>query len=163
MKINRRSSQTTATDEKLVLKRDQGTKKPFIIFKERLKISLIIFVIYLFLNFLHIGCPIKFTTGISCPGCGMTRSVLSVLRFDFKTALYYHPLFFLTPFMFIMFLFEAYMKPKYLKIAWSLIIAAFIVVYIIRLFFTGSDVVEIDIWDGAVLKLIHQIYVGGFK
>ena len=37
-------------------------------------------------------CPFKAVTGIPCPGCGMTRAVLSALRGDFRTAFYYHPL-----------------------------------------------------------------------
>lgn len=40
----------------------------------------------------HIPCPIHYLTGISCPGCGMSRSVLALLRLDFSAALYYHPL-----------------------------------------------------------------------
>ena len=43
-------------------------------------------------------CPIKYTTGVSCPGCGMTRALISLVRLDFESALYYHPLVFLLPF-----------------------------------------------------------------
>ena len=46
---------------------------------------------------LGIGCPIKFITGISCPGCGMTRAWLEALRLDFDAALAYHPLFWTVP------------------------------------------------------------------
>lgn len=44
-----------------------------------------------------IGCPIRFVTGISCPGCGLTRAWLSALQFDFAAAMAYHPLFWLVP------------------------------------------------------------------
>ena len=37
-------------------------------------------------------CPFKAVTGIPCPGCGMTRAVLSACKGDFRGAFYYHPL-----------------------------------------------------------------------
>ena len=37
-------------------------------------------------------CPFKAITGIPCPGCGMTRAVLSACRGDFAGAFRYHPL-----------------------------------------------------------------------
>ncbi|WP_215225461.1 DUF2752 domain-containing protein [Echinicola shivajiensis] len=40
-------------------------------------------------------CLIKNTTNIPCPSCGSTRSVLSILHFDFPMAFYYNPLGFL--------------------------------------------------------------------
>ena len=36
-------------------------------------------------------CPFKAVTGIPCPGCGMTRAVLSACRGDFSGAFHYHP------------------------------------------------------------------------
>lgn len=59
-----------------------------------------------------VTCPIQWLTGISCPGCGMTRACLSLLlgiRFaggpnaaagfggHIYTAWYYHPLVFVVP------------------------------------------------------------------
>lgn len=124
---------------------------------ERLKICALMFVSYFILNLFHMGCPIKFTTGISCPGCGMTRAVLSVLRLDFQDAFHYHPLFMLAPIIFLLFLFESYIKPKYCKGAWTVIIILFIVTYLIRLIFMESSVVRIDFQSGIVLRLIHKI------
>lgn len=135
----------------------------FKILKDRFIISFYILIIYLFLSYLHVGCPIRFFTGISCPGCGMTRAIFELLHFDLKTALYYHPLFFITPFMYFFFLFEAYFNPTLNKIIWAITIILFITVYIIRLFILHNDVVTIDIYQGIMIKLIHQIYVGGFK
>ena len=48
-----------------------------------------------FCHLLGITCPIKYVTGISCPGCGMTRAWLSLLRGDTAQAFAYHPLFLL--------------------------------------------------------------------
>ena len=56
------------------------------------KLSACFFLIIILLYFTHIGCPIKFITGISCPACGMTRAVLAILHGDTHAALNYHPL-----------------------------------------------------------------------
>jgi hypothetical protein len=37
-------------------------------------------------------CPFKVMTGLPCPGCGMTRSVVTLLHGDLRTSLYFHPL-----------------------------------------------------------------------
>ena len=41
---------------------------------------------------LDVGCLFRKLTGVPCPGCGMTRAHLAVLRLDFRAAFYYHPL-----------------------------------------------------------------------
>lgn len=43
----------------------------------------------------RIPCVIKETTGFYCPGCGMTRMCLALLRFDFVTAFRCNQLLFL--------------------------------------------------------------------
>jgi hypothetical protein len=58
---------------------------------------------WLFVNLYHASasqklpgvCLVKNITGIPCPACGSTRSVMSLLHGDFYTALYYNPLGFL--------------------------------------------------------------------
>lgn len=55
------------------------------------QILLWIFLAVGILLFYH--CPIKTIIGISCPGCGMTRALISALCFDFSKAFHYHPLF----------------------------------------------------------------------
>lgn len=37
-------------------------------------------------------CPLKLLTGLDCPGCGLSRALLCLLRLDFQGALHYHPL-----------------------------------------------------------------------
>ncbi|WZL82777.1 DUF2752 domain-containing protein [Vallitaleaceae bacterium 9-2] len=51
-------------------------------------------------------CPIKLTTGLPCPGCGMTRAHIALLNLDLSQALYYHPLFFVPAGVFAIFLFQ---------------------------------------------------------
>lgn len=51
-------------------------------------------LICILLPYLSAGglCIIRRVTGFPCPGCGMTRAVLSLLRGDIRTAFAYHPL-----------------------------------------------------------------------
>ncbi len=56
-----------------------------------IKIFLLLGSIILFFNLSYIGCPIRFATGVPCPTCGITRAVISLLRFDFATSFYYLP------------------------------------------------------------------------
>ena len=44
----------------------------------------------LILYFLGISCPIYAITGVKCPTCGVTRALISLLRFDLKGYLTYN-------------------------------------------------------------------------
>ena len=48
-----------------------------------------------------IRCLFKYTLGIPCPGCGLTRAWLSFFRLDLKEALRWHPLFWLVPILLV--------------------------------------------------------------
>jgi len=41
------------------------------------------------------GCPFSRIFHTPCPGCGMSRAYIALLRFDIAAAFGYHPLFFL--------------------------------------------------------------------
>jgi hypothetical protein len=133
---------------------------PHAIIKDRLLLMLYLAGIYLFFSLLHIGCPLKFITGISCPGCGMTRAYHSLMQLDINKAVHYHPLFFLVPLMVALYLFDFYIKPKFVKGLWAVIIIVFLSTYLFRLFLSQSDVVEIDIASSIMLKL-YQLILGG--
>jgi len=67
---------------------------------KNLLVLVILFVVYYAIAaFLHRDtyCLIKNTTGFPCPGCGMTRSYVSLLHGDVQGAFYYHPLFWTVP------------------------------------------------------------------
>lgn len=82
----------------------------------------------------HLGlCPIRNITGLPCPGCGMTRAFLAVARFDFARAFEFHPLFWLIPLIFLIYLlrnkvplFMRLVKNK--AVTWSLV-GLFIITY----------------------------------
>lgn len=63
---------------------------------------------------MHIPCIYKTLFGIPCPGCGMTRAVLSALRLDFKSAFSYHPMFFTLPVCWLYIMFDG----KFFNIVW---------------------------------------------
>lgn len=62
----------------------------------------VLFVAWLALYLLDIGCVFRLMTGIPCPGCGMTRAWLAALRLDFAAAFAYHPLFWVVPIAFVL-------------------------------------------------------------
>lgn len=48
-----------------------------------------------------IPCIFHLVTGLDCPGCGITRMFLSLLKGDVRMAFFYHPIVFLSlPFLF---------------------------------------------------------------
>lgn len=43
-----------------------------------------------------IPCPFHFFTGLKCPGCGVSRMFISLIKFDFQSAFYANRLLFIT-------------------------------------------------------------------
>ena len=41
-----------------------------------------------------LGCPFYRLTGLKCPGCGVSRMILSVFRGEFSAAFFYNPVIF---------------------------------------------------------------------
>lgn len=104
-------------------------------------IFIVIIVVYLLAFYLldphGPNCLVKRTIGIPCPGCGMTRAVYYLSLFDFKQALYFHPLVFLMPFIILTLLLKGYgifQKLFHSKVFWGVTLFLFITVYIIRMY-----------------------------
>lgn len=57
----------------------------------------IISVLYYF----RVPCVIDYLFHIPCPGCGMTRAVISAINFDFIAAFGFHPMFWSVPVIFL--------------------------------------------------------------
>ncbi len=49
-------------------------------------------------------CPMAASLGVPCPGCGLTRATLALLRGDVAAALHFHPLVWLLTPLFVLFL-----------------------------------------------------------
>ena len=114
-------------------------------------------VLYVVLENLGITCPIKFFTGISCAGCGMSRAWLSVLRLDMAGAFRYHPLFFLPPVVLVVILLKSKINIKIYKIIIFTIIIMFAIVYICRLIWSGDDVVVFEPEKNILFRIIRVI------
>lgn len=115
---------------------------------------------YAGLHFVGIGCPILFFTGISCPGCGMTRAYFSLLRFDFSAALGSHPLFPLPPILLLLFLFKEEGKlPKrvYDTAVWAFC-GLFLAVWALRMIFGDGEIVTFSPENGFFLRVIRAIF-----
>ena len=92
-------------------------------------IFLIIYIAYFFI--FHPGetnCLVKRTIGIPCMACGMSRAFISLLSFNLKEAFHFHPLFFIVPFLVIVFLFQEIRfmgRLFHSKLFWSIILSLF--------------------------------------
>ena len=105
-----------------------------------------------------IGCPIKFFSGISCAGCGMTRACLSALRFDFAEAFYYHPLWVVLPIGAILLaVFGLRGKKKAFAVTGYTFVALLILVYVIRMLFSDGVVVNFSFSEGFVYRLWQNL------
>ena len=80
-----------------------------------------------------IGCPIKWLTGVSCPGCGMTRAWLCALRLDAYLAVAYHPLFWMLPLALALVALRGHIPRPALDAALALCVVAVLAVWAVRL------------------------------
>jgi hypothetical protein len=88
---------------------DKTRVRRYLVFLAALTVAGAVFLA-LYLRFGRgIPCVFYAVTGLQCPGCGSTRSVLALLRFDFKSAFIYNPLFVLL-IPWLAFLFAVYSK-----------------------------------------------------
>ncbi|WP_442911563.1 DUF2752 domain-containing protein [Lachnospira sp.] len=130
-------------------------------FKNRLKdfIKLLLMIIFfcIILSITRIGCPIKFITGISCPGCGMTRAWIYLLHGDIHLAFYYHPLFFLVPIAFLVTFLNGKFISKYRNIILLLILLAFILVYIIRMVSGDNEIVTFHPSNNIINRILRNM------
>ena len=114
-------------------------------------------VLYVVLENLGITCPIKFFTGISCAGCGMSRAWLSVLRLDMAGAFRYHPLFLLPPVVLVVILLKSKINIKIYKIFMFTIVAAFVIVYMYRMIWGEGDIVVFKPEDSIIWRIIKSL------
>ncbi len=115
-------------------------------------------VLYGIFGLVGIGCPIKFITGISCAGCGMTRAWLSLLHGDFTGAYYYHPLFLLPAVVVLLILNRNRINSKLYKGSLALIVVIFLVVYVARMLSPTDSIVVFQPENGFVGRHIRRLY-----
>lgn len=104
-----------------------------------LKIKLLLTAAYLIITALLIyfgaECILLRFVGIPCPGCGMTRAVLSAIRLDFISAFKLHPMFWSMPILYLYFLTDGKLiKNRAVNTAVFIFIAiGFLISWIIKL------------------------------
>lgn len=126
-------------------------------------VACVIIIFYALIESIGITCPIRFLTGISCAGCGMSRAWLCVLQFDFRRAFEYHPLFPLPGFFAIGFLFRRRIPEKVKRALCLILVILFMVVYIFRLADGSDSIVVFEPEHGLILRVLHMILKGGLK
>ena len=114
-------------------------------------------VLYTAMESIGITCPIKFITGISCAGCGMSRAWIAFLQLDMAKAFEYHPLFWLPPIAVIVLLSKSKINIKIYKIIIFTIILMFAIVYICRLIWSGDDIVVFEPQNNILFRIIRII------
>lgn len=118
---------------------------------------LAIAALYFFFHLVGIGCPIRFLTGVSCPGCGMTRAAAALVSFRFSDAFRFHPLVYLLPPCAAVFLLQKRIPRKvYRKLVFT-IIMLYVIVYTIRMIDPANDIVTFRPEQGFVFRTIHQM------
>ena len=125
--------------------------------------ALAVFLYYFVLHIMGIGCPIRYLTGISCAGCGMTRAWISVLKLDFTAAWFYHPLFLLPPVVVSYHLFwKQHITITVQKSLSSATIILFIFVYLLRMVYSGSEIVVFRPSEGLIMRGV-MLFFGGMN
>ena len=115
-------------------------------------------VLYVILESFGVTCPIKYITGISCAGCGMSRAWISLLHFNIHDAFMYHPLFFLPPVVVIVMLLKSKINIKIYKIFMFTMAGAFVIVYLYRMFIGTGDIVVFEPQNNILLQVRQVRY-----
>ena len=114
-------------------------------------------VLYVILESFGVTCPIKYITGISCAGCGMSRAWIALLHFNIHEAFMYHPLFFLPPVVVIVMLLKSKIIIKFYKIFMFTMAGAFVIVYLYRMFIGTGDIVVFEPQNNILFRIIRKL------
>ena len=106
------------------------------------------------------GCVVYQLLGIPCPGCGMTRAWLSLLRGDFAGAFRAHPLFWTLPFMGFWFLFADRVPQKAAAALTVLACVLFAGVYIVRmvLYFPHEEPMTVNS-SAPLIRILKALHI----
>lgn len=105
-----------------------------------------------------ITCPIRWLTGISCAGCGMSRAWFSLLRGDWTAAAHFHPLFWLPVPGVALLWFRQHIPPRLWRAAWAAILLLAGAVYLLRLADPADLIVVWQPSDGVICRLLRAVF-----
>ena len=122
-------------------------------------------LLFLFRFAFSLPCPVHYVTGISCPGCGMTRGLWHLALLDVSTALHYHPLSIaLPPFVLLWILTRVKKWKRGEVILLSASVALLLGVYLYRMITGGGGVLVFAPREGligrAVTTLLRALGLG---
>lgn len=124
---------------------------------EDLKCVLLFGAILLILHFTGIGCIIRYLTGISCAGCGMSRALFCLLQGHMAEAVSWHPLILAMPPAALLWFCRRKLPRKLVNLSLGTFAAAFVIVYLIRLV-QGSPVVGVHLHDGMLARAAKEVF-----
>lgn len=109
-----------------------------------------------------IGCVVRATIGIPCPGCGQTRAFTYFFSGEFAKAFFYHPLFLLTPICTLLIAFEKPNGEMNSKVKKFFLLCIFLYVgtYIIRMILLFPDTAPMTINENAPLYKLFIFLIG---
>ena len=119
---------------------------------------LAVVLLYAFFHVSGIGCPIHYATGVSCPGCGMTRAAFALLRFHFADAFHYHPLVYVMPLIVLIFLIKRHISKRLYQILIFTFILLFVTIYLVRMCDPTNDIVEFHPEQGFIFRTIKYFF-----
>ena len=114
-------------------------------------------ILYIILESFGVTCPIKYLTGISCAGCGMSRAWISLLHLNLQDAFMYHPLFFLPPVALIIMLCKSKINIKFYKIFMFTIAGAFVIVYMYRMIVGIDNIVVFEPQNNIIFRIMREL------
>ena len=125
--------------------------------EEMKKISIFAGIAVLLFLFYRIGpgCPQQAFLGISCPGCGMTRAYLELIRGNVGGAFFYHPGFFLVPLALFLLLYQK--KCRWFRAGLSVVLVLFIGIYLYRMLH-HDPVLICDVRQGYFYKIWQTLF-----
>jgi len=98
-----------------------------------LLLLIVYFVIaYTVMNYYNITCVFLKIFGVPCPGCGMTRAFLSLLKLDLYSAVKYNAVILFMPYVFMYLLFD--FKHKMHNVLLSIIAIVAIINWVVKIF-----------------------------
>ena len=103
--------------------------------KEKYIIIPIYLICYSISYLTGIHCLWEHFFAVPCPGCGFTRAVLCMLRFDFRKAWDYHPMYWSAFLIVLLFVFEGeiFKNQAANKVTVSIVLSGFLIVWFYRL------------------------------